>query len=134
MAEFYAEAAFPLDRAWALRSFSTLLAQPSLGAAWVVTCDGRAAGHVVLTVRHSMEQGGLDAFIDDLFVRPAMRRRGLAALALETAIAECQRRGVLALHVEVAPDNLAATTLYARFGLRPRSDERLLLTRALARG
>jgi GNAT superfamily N-acetyltransferase len=78
-----------------------------------------------------MEYGGLDGWVDDLFVRPAFRRHGLARAALEALIAECERRGVLALHVEVGRENDAARPLYERFGLAPREDDRVTLTRRL---
>jgi GNAT superfamily N-acetyltransferase len=75
-----------------------------------------------------MEHGGLNAFIDDLFVRPAYRRRGLGRLALQATIAECRRRGALAVHVEVGQENVAAQSLSATYGLTLRNDHRQLLT------
>ena len=129
MAEFYAEASFPLDRAWAGRSFAGLLAREELGAAWIATHGGEAAGHAVLTVRHSMEFGACDGFIDDLFVRPTRRRRGIGDALMRALFAEAQSRGLRALHVEVGRDNAPAQGLYARFGLKDR--ERQLLTVAL---
>ncbi len=130
MEEFYAEADYPLDRDWAAASCARLLGDESLGAAWIAF-HGGPAGYVVLTVRHSMEYGGLDGWVDDLFVRPAFRRHGLARAALEALLAECERRGVLALHVEVGRENDAARPLYERFGLAPREDDRVTLTRRL---
>jgi GNAT superfamily N-acetyltransferase len=80
-----------------------------------------------------MEHGGLDAFIDDLYVRPAHRRAGLGRAGLEALFAECRRRGVLAVHVEVGDDNVPARALYGSFGLAPRTDRRVLLTTTLGR-
>jgi GNAT superfamily N-acetyltransferase len=128
MEEFYAEADRALDRAWASASFSALLAAPAQGAVWILSQAGQPAGYVVLTVRFSMEYGGPDAFIDDLFVRPAFRRRGLGHFALQTLLAECRRRGVLAVHVEAGRDNAAAQALYASHGLALCRDDRQLLT------
>jgi GNAT superfamily N-acetyltransferase len=132
MREFYAEAGRALDDDWAAASFSALLGDPSRGAAWIVKVDSVPAGHAVLTFRHSMEFGGLDAFVDDLFVRPGHRRRGLGRALLAELFGECARRGVLAVHVETGADNAAARSLYASFGMRDR--RRLLLTASLAGG
>jgi ribosomal protein S18 acetylase RimI-like enzyme len=118
MAKFYAESDYPLHQDWATTSFATLLRDPSLGAIWIVFYDGEPAGHVVVTVRFSMEYGGFDAFIDDPFVRPEYRRRGLGKALLNELFAECARRNVLAVHVEVAHDNVPAQALYRRCGLR----------------
>jgi len=102
MQEFYAEADYPLDRDWAATSFSTLLQDDSRGAVWIVFHDSEPAGYIVLTIRFSMEYGGLEAFIDDLFVRPPYRCRGLGRAALNALFDECELRKVLAIHVEVS--------------------------------
>ena len=134
MQEFYAEADYPLDRQWAAASFSTLLRDDSLGAVWIIADDSEPAGYVVLTVRFSMEYGGLDAFIDDLFIRPAYRRRGLGRAALRALFDECKRRQVLAVHVEVGHDNVAAKALYSSYGLKLGDDGRQKLTVRLGDG
>jgi ribosomal protein S18 acetylase RimI-like enzyme len=128
MAEFYAESQFSLDREWASDSFSVLLGDDSKGAIWIAFQDGEPGGYAVLTLRHSMEYGGPDAFIDDLYVRPPHRRRGLGREALSALFAECARRGVLAVHVEAGRTNVAAQALYRSFGLDVLDDARQLLT------
>lgn len=130
MAEFYAEASFPLDRDDAGAAFARLFGQPVLGGAWLVEWDDQLAGYIVLTVTFSMEYGGLSAFIDDLFVRPAFRGRGCGRLAMDAVLAECRRRGVLAVHLEVGRGNHAAQSLYAERGFR--DNDRQLLTVKLA--
>jgi GNAT superfamily N-acetyltransferase len=132
MREFYGEAGHALDDDWAALSFSALLGDPARGMAWIVKVDGVPAGHAVLTFRHSMEFGGPDAFVDDLFVRPGHRRRGLGRALLAALFDECRRRGVLAVHVETGEDNAAARSLYGSFGMRDR--KRLLLTAPLGGG
>jgi GNAT superfamily N-acetyltransferase len=124
MRQFYAESDFPLDRDWAANAFSELIAEPTRGAVWLLGVDGHPVGHAVLTVRFAMEFGGLSAYIDDLFVQAAHRRQGIARAGLDALVAEAIRRGCKSLHVEVAPTNVAATTLYSRFGLVPGTDER----------
>jgi GNAT superfamily N-acetyltransferase len=131
MNDFYAESDFPLDREWAARSFADLLADPSRGAVWLISVDGRVVGHLVLSVRFAMEFGGLSAYIDDLFVQPAYRRQGAATAGLAALVSECRRRGCKSLHVEVDPANVAAVTLYARLGLAPGADERQQLKTVL---
>lgn len=131
MREFYAEADFPLDSTWASDAFARLLADPSLGAVWIISVNDVAVGHVVLTIRYAMEFGGLIGYIDDLFVRKAHRRLGAATAGLEALVAECNRRGYKSIHVEVGPGNVAAVALYRRFGLAPGADERLQLKTVL---
>lgn len=131
MEEFYAESGYALDREWARASFRHFLSDPSLGRAWVLFDGAKPAGYVVLTVRFAMEYGGLEGFIDDLYVRPAYRRHGIARHALNTLFEECRRRGIRAVQVEVGRGNAAANALYASFNLRPRDDDRVTLVTTL---
>ena len=128
MHEFYAESDYPLDQQWAAASFSALLADDSRGAAWIILENGEPAGHVVLTIRFSMEHGGLVGFIDDLFIRPAYRGKGLGKALLQAVFEESARRNLLALHLEVDREDTRAKSLYAKFGLVPRQPELQLLS------
>jgi ribosomal protein S18 acetylase RimI-like enzyme len=134
MREFYAESSFPLDLEWAARSFAQLLDEPARGAVWVIDVNGAPAGHVVLSLRFTMEFGGLSGYIDDLFVKRECRRQGAARAGLDALIAEARGRGCRSLHVEVDPGNAAATTLYRRYGMVPGSDQRQQLGMTLTTG
>jgi ribosomal protein S18 acetylase RimI-like enzyme len=130
MSEFYAESGYPLNRRRAQAAFSELLADQGLGQVWLIQAEPGPVGYVVLTLGYSMEYGGRDAFVDDLFIRPIFRRRGLGKLALAEVRAACEERGVRALHLEVGRDNAAAQSLYRRVGFVDM--DRQLLTLKLA--
>jgi ribosomal protein S18 acetylase RimI-like enzyme len=130
MSEFYAESGYPLNRRRAELAFSELLADPGLGRVWLIQAEPGPVGYVVLTLGYSMEYGGRDAFVDDLFIRPIFRGRGLGKLALAEVRAACEERGVRALHLEVGRDNAAAQSLYRRVGFV--DTDRQLLTLKLA--
>jgi ribosomal protein S18 acetylase RimI-like enzyme len=131
MREFYAESSYPLDREWAETAFSPLLTHTELGCVWLAECGGVAAGHAVLTSRYTMEHGALSGYIDDLFVKPEFRRRGIACALLSELFEECRRRGCKSIYVEVGDRNVAAIELYRRFGLEPFQDGRVLFHGAL---
>ena len=131
MTDFYRESAFTLQPGSAKAAFAKLLADPALGRIWIGEQDGEAAGYIVLTVGFSMEYGGRDAFVDDLFVRPPFRGRGLGKQLLDTLIAECHRRNVRALHLEVDRANDRGHALYRSRGFV--DNDRQLLTMKLAR-
>ena len=128
MAEFYAESATPFDAAEAGRAFAALLDDDRFGRVFVLEREGESAGYAVMTVGFSMEYGGRDGFLDDLFVREGHRGAGLGRTALEAVMMEARDRGVLALHLEVARDNTAAKELYRKFGFRE-TDRQLLTVR-----
>jgi ribosomal protein S18 acetylase RimI-like enzyme len=132
MHDFYAEAGFALDRAIHAAAFTQLLSTPVLGAVWIARHDGAPAGHVVLSVRFTMEHAGLSGYVDDLFVRPEFRRMGIGRALLAAVASDCRARGCRALQVEVARDNQPALALYAAFGLRPLTDGRVLASGPLS--
>lgn len=114
--QFYSEGAFSLSERAASQAFESLLDDSRLGQVWMMEEDGHPAGFVVLTVGFSMEYGGLRGFVDDFYVAPPYRRRGLGHAALEEVKRSCIRRGVRALVVETGPDNEAAMSAYRSVG------------------
>jgi ribosomal protein S18 acetylase RimI-like enzyme len=126
MEDFYAESGFALDHQTTAPALQTLLDSPSLGCIWLACLDGTAVGHAVFTVRFAMEHEGLSGCIDDLYVMPRFRRKGVARALLAALVAECRERSCKAFQVEVTPDNAAALALYAGLGLYPVTDGRVL--------
>ena len=130
MTEFYAETATPLDANQAATAFAALLAHDQLGQVWVIQANKRTVGYVVVTFSYSMEFGGRNAFLDDLFIRAPFRGDGLGAAALQEVRRFCVDRGVRALHLETGRDNVAAHALYRKAGFVV--TDRQLLTLVLA--
>jgi ribosomal protein S18 acetylase RimI-like enzyme len=126
MQEFYEESAFALDREWAAATFHSLFASPEQGKVWIALADQAPVGHAVLSLRFTMEHGGLSGYIDDLFVKAAFRRRGYGRLLLSQLRHHCQRIGCKSLQVEVGATNYGALALYEHFGIRVACDGRVL--------
>ena len=119
----------PFDEAGVRRALAQVIADDSLGRVWLAVRGNEPAGYVVLTFGFSLEFGGRDAFIDELYVRDEFRRRGLGRRAIELAERACRERGIGALHLEVERANAAAQELYRRSGFR--DHDRYLLTKRL---
>lgn len=126
MRAFYGEADYSLPQIPATRALGALLAEPPWGAIWLAENGATPVGYIVLTLGFSMEYGGLRGFVDDLYVLPRFRGRGIGAALLAVLRSGCADRGVRALHVEVGPEDLPARRLYERAGYR--SSGRLLLS------
>jgi GNAT superfamily N-acetyltransferase len=114
MIEVYAEASFVLDRERAERTFEQLMRSPERGCVWILESDATPAGFIVLTLMYAMEYGGLRGFVDDFFVRPKFRRRGLGAAGLAAVKAHCLATSVRALFVQTGSDNKPAQRVYKR--------------------
>ena len=130
MTEFYKESGFVLDQQRAEAAFSSLLSDPRLGRVWLVEQDSVAVGHIIVTFVFAMEYGGLVAWVDDFYVRPAFRALGLGTAALAQVVRLCVGLGVRAVSVEVGADNVVAQAVYRSAGLAP--IDRRLMTLGLA--
>lgn len=128
---YYVEAGDALDPARARAALAALLADPALGAVWIAEDAGEAVAYAVLTLGYSLEYGGRDAFVDELYVAPAHRRRGLARAALEALEASARAAGVRALHLEVERELAGARALYRRAGFADR--DRVLMSKPVGR-
>ena len=116
MASYYREDGYSFDPATARRAVAGLLADPALGGLWLVTANGRAVGYLAVTFGYSLEYGGRDAFLDEVYLLPEARGRGLGARLVALAEAACRAAGVRALHLEVEPDKRGAYGLYLDAG------------------
>lgn len=105
---------FDADRTRGLLTW--FVADARLGRVWIVVEDGEAVGYAVLALGFSFEFGGRDAFVDELYVAPSHRGRGLGGRALETAIQGCREMGVATLHLEAERDKDATLDMYRRHG------------------
>ena len=105
-----------------------LLGSPALGRAWLVQVGAATAGYCVVCRGFSLEFGGYDAFLDELFLLPAWRGRGIGRQVLAALPAACRDLELSALHLEVARDNQVARRLYGAAGFRAR-ERFVLMTR-----
>lgn len=103
-----------------------VLADPRLGDAWIADADGQAAGYLLAVYIFSLEHAGLTAEIDELYVRPAQRGRGLAQALLDTAEARFVELGCTSVSLQLGRGNDAARRFYARHGYRARPGYDLL--------
>jgi ribosomal protein S18 acetylase RimI-like enzyme len=90
-----------------------------------------AAGYLAVCFGFSIELGGNDAFVDEVFVAPEYRGRGHGTQLLEFAAVDCGQLGVRALHLEVDQRNTRAQQLYESLGYDKR-DRYYVMTRRLS--
>lgn len=109
-----------------LRKF---LMAADLGLAWIFLDGEIPVGYIVLTLGFSFEYHGRDAFIDELYIEPEYRRKGIGIRAMRFVEERARELGVNALHLEVDQGNEPAAELYRRTGYEDHA--RFLLTKWL---
>ena len=127
---FHAEDGIAVAADTRREALAALLADPRLGGVWLSLIDDHTIGYVALCHGWSLELGGRDAFIDELFVLPEHRGRGLGGALLTAAIEAAEAADVRAFHLEIADGKPEAQGLYRKLGFQPRPYR--LMTRASA--
>ncbi len=128
---FHIEDGHALDQAGEA-AIREVAAGVALAPAFFLVEAGEKIGFFVLSLGYSPEHGGTDGFIDDLYLVPEARGRGLGREALGLAVAESRKCGVRVLLLEVEAGNDRAYRLYTSAGFT--DTERRLLRLSLAVG
>ena len=95
------------------RRLKSLLAGPSTLAYLV---DEPAAGLALVTLRSNVWYDGPVALLDELYVVPDRRGRGLGAAMIHLLIADAEERGVSAIEINVDAGDVDAQRFYERHG------------------
>lgn len=127
--DFHAEDGSPLDAA-AEATIAHVAAGEKLAPAYLLEENGAIIGFFILTLGYSVENGGADGFIDDIYLIPAARGRGLGQQAVGLAMEEAKAIGIRVLLLEVEAQNARAYELYRKMGFA--DTKRRLLRRVLA--
>lgn len=128
MRAFYGEERLDFSESEARAAVIELLATPALGAVFLLRGEqGNARGYLVLTFGFSLEFRGRFVLLDEVYVDPALRGRGLGGSAVEHAAGWARAQGAAALRLEVNHANQPAKAVYSRRGFV--DDRRDLMTR-----
>jgi GNAT superfamily N-acetyltransferase len=111
VAEYCEADGHAFDPEGARAALEPLLAGDTVGTAWVIDEED---GYVVVTWGWSIEIGGFEVVLDEIYVRT--RGRGKGSVALRVIEEDCRRRGVKRILLETESANERARRLYARHG------------------
>lgn len=77
-------------------------------------------GFAQLRFRPSLSTGALDAYLEELYVVPTTRGRGLGRTLLEAAMEHAKARGAAHIDLNTSEDDVAARALYESAGFTNR--------------
>lgn len=112
----------------ARRGLAPLLADDEHGVVWVIEENGTIDGYAAVTWGWSIEIGGFEAVLDELYVRS--RRRGYGSLLLQTIETDCRTRGAKRIFLQTKLPNDGARRLYVRHGFV--SDDSIWMSKELS--
>lgn len=99
-----------------------LFGEPPTVQGHVAEVDGEAAAGALWFRNFSTWDGVAGIYLEDLYVRPRFRRRGLARKMLATLARECVESGYTRLSWAVLDWNVNAIAFYDGVGGKPQSD------------
>lgn len=105
----------------------------SLGRAWLLTVEEQDSGYALACWRHSIDHGGRIAVLDDLWVDPDFRGRGLGRALLEAALADAIADGARAAILEADAADGRAVALYESVGFARKDTSIFMKEPALSR-
>jgi ribosomal protein S18 acetylase RimI-like enzyme len=86
--------------------------------------DGTAIGVAYASSLLSLEHGGISGWIEELYVLPQWRERGIGSGLVAEVVARAKELGWRALDLEVEASHRRAISLYARHQFQPHSRSR----------
>ncbi len=86
------------------------------GRAWLALEAERPVGYAVLVWSYSLEYGGRASELDELYLIPEARGRGVGRTVMLELLQTCRDEGVVLLRLETEPENESARAFYASLG------------------
>jgi ribosomal protein S18 acetylase RimI-like enzyme len=128
VAAYHAEEGIDSDEPHRRAGLGPLLEGSPLGAAYLIGPRVGPVGYIVLSFGWSLEFAGMDGFVDEFWIRPGVRGRGMGSEVLAALVPALEAAGLKALHLEAGAANARVQRLYARHGF-VRRDGYHLMTR-----
>jgi len=100
------------------------------GAIYIAGPVRAPIGYAAISFGWSLEFGGLDGIIDEIYIHPGVRGRGIGSEMLSAVPKALADAGLCALHLEVARDDDKTRAFYERMHFSPR-DGYLLMSRVM---
>jgi GNAT superfamily N-acetyltransferase len=100
-------------------SLKQVLHHPERGRILVAVERGRPVGMAAVSFVWPLEHGGRSSWLEELYVEPVARGRGIGTRLLEAALRVAAEAGAVAVDLEVDADHQRVAGLYARHGFHP---------------
>lgn len=125
---FYASAAVAHDvpASYHLTTFEELMNSEVYQSGYILAVDGVSAGYALVSKTFSREVGGTVWWLEELYILPEYRGKGLGRSYFDFIEKAAAENGVRRLRLEVEPDNTRAAKLYSALGYKPLNYSQML--------
>jgi GNAT superfamily N-acetyltransferase len=115
---FYLDFGFAWDEGRKSNILRKILRSPPMGCLWVVRNSDQVVGYALVIFFLSLEFDGRVAVLDEFFLEPRHRGKGLGGWVLEQLTTRLAGEGIEVIRLEVDNRHADASSLYARCGFR----------------
>jgi len=116
--EFYSIDQYSFEEEEQARLTVDFILHPSLGILYIISNETQTIGYVCITYGYSFEYGGKTAFIDELFIIPEERNKGLGSQVMDFILTKAKELKLATLHLEAEKHNDKANKLYSKKGFK----------------
>jgi predicted acetyltransferase len=121
VAAFHAHAGIKSSDEKRYEGVMPLLQSSPHGVIYLIGPASSPVGYIALAFNWSIEYGGLEAIVDEFFIRDKIRGRGMGREALHQIMTMLRENGVKVISLETS-FNSAATSLFHRIGFVARDN------------
>lgn len=125
MGRFHEERGLDYDDVHRAKVAAPLLEGSPLGAVWLIGPQRAPLGYVLVTFGWSVHLGGLIGWVEEVFIRPSVRNRGIGTEVLHAVAVSLGQAGIRALQVRV-DDHARLASFCKRVGFDQLSDQRIM--------
>ena len=119
MQAFYAIDNYPIDHEVSAKLLHDFIKDERCGGSiYLIKSEEKNIGYIILTTLFSFEYGGWIAFVDELFIKEDLRRKGIGQLAINFIQSQARKQNLKLLYLEVEPHNTSAQKLYENKGFK----------------
>jgi GNAT superfamily N-acetyltransferase len=119
MKEYYQIEKKEFDRANSISAIKLLFKHPEFGSLWMIKRGGISIGYFCLAYNYSLDIGGRDCFLDEIYIEEQHRRLGIGTLILEQISDFLRKNEFKGIHLLVYDFNAPAIHFYEKLGFIP---------------
>jgi len=117
--QFHLEERLPTTDEERLAGIDALFSGELQAAAWLIGPKSSPVGYIIVSFGFCMAIGGREAMIDEIWIRPSVRGRGMGSQCLAMILKELSQMDIKRVNLDVATDNPQAKALYEKLGFAP---------------
>lgn len=101
------------------KALRDLINTPDWGMVKLITLEQKVIGYICVCYGYSIEYGGRDVALDEIYIEPEHRGYGYGAQAIKCIEKELVRMGFISFYLAVTPENKTARAMYKKLGFEP---------------